>query len=252
MNRFKFFVLFLLFSVVFKGEAGANIVLKVIAVNPSKEEAQWVVVKTALPKEVSPEDVVDEGDLEIVYDAQEGSYVVYGNFKLKPGETLEKSIEIRDTIWTIPDSELEGAKKDLVKFSGLLKNTRFSERFVFLKDNIESKLNQIIVSQKDPPSNPEQFILNYRENLNILKSAKADLDLIRGFLTQVRIFPATTIWRIIILIAVFLGLLSATFCFLWQARIKNIRQHDTSPVFKEEINLVAGSTSQDHEEKESK
>jgi len=246
MKRWKFFVLFLLFSILFVGEARANIVLKVIAINPSKEEAQGVTVKTALPREVRPEDVVDKGGLEIVYDVQESSYVAYGIFKLKPGEILEKSIEIRN-IWIISDSEIEGLKKDLAKLSDLLKNTRFSDRLEFLKDNIESKLNQIIESQKDLPSNPEQIILNYHENLNILKSAKADLVLIRSFLTQVRIFPAITIWLIIIIIIVFLCLLSGGLCFIWQKKNKDIAKPDVFSVFEKEENFVDKPNPESHE-----
>lgn len=233
MNNWKFFVFFVFFSILFAGEARANIVLKVVAVNPSKEQAQGVTVKTTLPREVRPEDVVDKGDLEVFYDAQESCYVAYGRFELKPGETLERDIEIRN-IWVISDSEIEGVREDLAKLSDLLVNTRFSDRLVFLKNSIESKLNQIIESQKDSPSSPEQLISNYRENLSTLESAKADLVLIRSFLTQLRVFPAITIWGIIIFIIIFLALLGTGFCLSWQKKIKNTEQHDAFSVFDKE------------------
>ena len=251
MNKCKLSVLFLLLFTLFAGEAKANIVLKVIAVNPSKEQAQGVTVKTVLPKEVKPEDVVDKGDLEIVYDAQESCYVAYGRFKLNPEETLERGIEIRN-IWIIPDSEIEDVKKDLTKLSDLLANTRFSDRLAFLKNSIESKLNQIIESQKDSPSNPEQLISSYRENLNTLESAKADLVLMRSFLTQLRVFPATTIWSIIIFIIIFLALLGTGFCLIWQKKIKNAEQRDTLSVFEKEGNFIVKPNSDSREEKEEK
>lgn len=251
MNKWRFFVLFLLFLILVAGEARANIVLKVIAVNPSKEQVQGVTVKTALPREVKPEDIVDKGGLEIVYDAQESCYVAYGRFELKPGETLEKLIEIRN-IWIILNSEIEGVEKDLAKLSDLLANTRFSDRLAFLKNSIASKLNQIIESQKDSPSNPEQLISNYRENLSILESAKADLVLIRSFLTQLRIFPATTIWSIIIFIIIFLGLLGTGFCLTWQKKIKNTEQRDTFSVFEKEGDFAAKPNPESHEVKEEK
>ena len=251
MDKWKFFVLFLLFSILVAGEARANIMLKVIAVNPSKEQAQGVTVKTALPREVKPEDVVDKGDLDIVYDAQESCYVAYGRFELKPGETLEKGIEIRN-IWIISNSEIEGVEKDLAKLSDLLTSTRFSDRLAFLKNSIESKLNQIIESQKDLPLNPEQLISNYRENLNILESAKADLVLIRSFLTQLRIFPATTIWGIIIFIIIFLGLLGTGFSLSWQKKIKNTEQHDAFSDLEKEGDFVVKPNPERHEAKEKK
>lgn len=249
MNKWKFFVFFLLFSILFAGEARANIVLKIITVNPSKEQTQGVTVKTALPREVRPEDVVDKGDLEVFYDAQESCYVAYGRFELKPGETLERGIEIRN-IWIILDSEIEDVKKDLDKLSDLLASTRFSDRLVFLKNSIESKLNQIIESQKDSPSNPEQLISNYRENLNTLESAKADLVLIRSFLTQLRVFPAITIWGIIIFIIIFLFLLGTGFCLSWQKKIKNTEQHDAFSVFGKEEDSVGKLNPESHEAKE--
>jgi hypothetical protein len=251
MNKWKFFVFFLLFSILFAGEAKANIVLKIITVNPSKEQAQWVTVKTALPREVRPEDVMDKGDLEVLYDAQESCYVAYGRFELKPGETLERSIEIRN-IWIILDSEIEGVRKDLAKLSDLLGNTRFSDRLAFLKDSIESKLNQIIESQKNLPSSPEQLISNYRKNLGILESAKADLVLLRSFLTQLRIFPAMTIWGIIIFIIIFLALLGTGFCLSWQKKIKNTEQRDAFSVFGKEEDSIGKLNPESDEAKEGK
>ena len=251
MNKWKLLVLPLLFLILAAGEAQANIVLKVIAVNPSKEQTQKVPIRTILPREVKPEDVVDKGDLEIAYDTQEGCYVASGEYELKPGETLEMDIEIRD-IWIIPDSEIEGLKKDLAKLSDLLKNTDFSDRLAFLKNNIESKLNQVAESQKDSPSNPEQLISNYRENIKILESAKADLALIRSFLAQLRPFPAATIWRIILLIIVFLGLLGGSFYLLWQKQLKNIIQHDTFFASEKKEDFVTELKPERHEAKEEK
>ena len=217
--------------------------------------SKGVTVKAILPKEVKPGDVVNKkDDLEIVYDAQEGCYTAYGRFKLKPNETLERDIEINN-VWVIPDSEIEDVKKDLAKLSDMLVNTRFSDRFALLKNGIESKLSRIIESQKVLPSNPEQLISNYRENLKILESAQADLVLIRSFLTQLRIFPATTIWSIIILIIVFLGLLSIVFFIIWQNKAKDIPpQHDAFSGFKEDEKgpRVKDTDKISGEEKESK
>ena len=58
----------------------ANIVLKIIAVNPSKEQSQRVPVKVYLPKETKPEDVIDKSDLDVAYDTQQGSYYVSGEY----------------------------------------------------------------------------------------------------------------------------------------------------------------------------
>jgi len=251
MNRLKFFMLSLFFLTLAVGEADANVVLKVFAVNPSKEQTQKVSIQASLPKEVKPEDIIDKEDLDIAYDTQEGCYVAYGEFELKPGETLERDIEIRD-IWLISNSEIENLRKDLAKLTDLLKNTEFSDRLVFLKNSIESKLNQVTESQKDAPSNPQQLISNYRENLKILESAKADLALMRSFLSQLRPFPAATVWRIILLIIIFLGLLGGSFYLLWQKQLKNIIQHDTFFATEKKEDFVTELKPERHEAKEEK
>jgi hypothetical protein len=199
----------------------ADVVLKIVAVNPSKEQQQGVTIKAPLPKEVKPEDVVDSADLQVLYDAQENCYVAYGRFDLGPGEVLERVVEIRD-IWVIPNGEIETVKKDLEKLSELLENTRFADRRTFLRSSIESKLNQVIESQKELPPDPQQLISRYRENLSILESAKADLLLLRSLLTQSKTLSSKIAWRTIISIIIFLGALSGAFFFIWQQKAKSL------------------------------
>ncbi len=227
MNRLKFVILFLFFLVLTVGEVEANLVLKVIVVNPSKEQTQKFPVKTYLPQEAKPEDIIDMGDLEAAYDTQQQCYFVYGEYELKPGEILEREIELRD-IWIIQNTEIESISKDLVKLSDLLIGTEFSKRFIFLKDGIESKIKQITESQKNMPSNPELLISNYRENLKILETIKADLALARSFLALLRPFPVATIWRLILVIVIFLGILGAGCYIIWQKQIKTLAPHETS------------------------
>jgi len=203
--------------------AEANVVLKVIAVNPSKGQVQKVPVKTYLPKEVKPEDIVDKGDLDIAYDTQQGSYYVYNEYELKPGESVEKDIEIRD-IWVIPSAEIESLYAEVKKIEDLLKNTEFAERSSFLKSNIEAKLKQITDNQNNRPPNPERLISDYRDNLKALESIKADITLGRSFLGQAKQggISGKVIWRMIIIIVIFLGLLGGSFYFIWQKQLKVI------------------------------
>ncbi|MDD5431542.1 MAG: hypothetical protein PHO70_00925 [Candidatus Omnitrophica bacterium] len=228
MRRFKFYMVgvFLCLFISLSTQAYANIVLKVIAVNPSKEQVQRVPVKAYLPKEAKPENVVDKGDLEIAYDTQQGSYYIYGEYELKPGEIVERDIEIRD-IWTIPETEITPLKTEINKLYDLLKNTEFSDRISFLKNNIESKLNQVQENQLSSPANPERHISDFRENLKILDSVKSDLVLARSFMNQVKLFPSSTVWKIIIIIVLFLGILGGSFYMIWQKQIKTIKEEDT-------------------------
>lgn len=233
MKKNKLLILSIFLIILLLGKAEASIVLKIMAVNPSKEQIQTVPVKAYLPKETKPEDIVDKSDLEIVYDTQQGSYYAYGEYLLKPSEMVEKEIELRD-IWVIPNSEIESLRLEVIKMQDLLKNTEFAERIAFLKNSVESKLNQIIESQKGSPPNPERHISDYRENLKILETVKADLALARSLLSQIKPLPYATVWKVIVAIVIFLGVLGIIFYFIWQRQVKTITQEDTFYIPKEE------------------
>jgi hypothetical protein len=234
MGKIKYYLAIALMLISFYPSiSSASIILKLMSANPSKGQSQKVQVKTYLPKEAKPEHVIDKADLDIAYDTQQGSYYVYGEFELAPGETLEKDVELRD-IWVISSSDIETVRADSEKLTGLLKNSEFAERSLFLKNSIDSKLNQIIENQKAAPANPERHISDYRDNLKILESARADVALQRSLLSQTKPFPAVLVWRVIIAIIIFLGLLGGIFYIVWQTQVKEIT-HDTFYVPKEEI-----------------
>lgn len=242
------FLSFLFFFLI-ASEVSANIILKVMSANPSKEQAQKVQVKAYLPKEAKPEYVIDKADMEIAYDTQAGSYYVYGEFELKPGETLEKDIELRD-IWVVPASDIEALRAESDKVTNLLKNSEFADRALFLKNSIDSKLNQVVENQKAAPANPERHISDYRDNLKILDSARADVALARSLLSQSKPFPAIMVWRVVISIILFLGLLGGVFYIIWQKQVKTIT-HDTFYVPKEEI-VTPEVKTESHDEEEKK
>ena len=234
---------------VFAPDLHANLILKVIIVNPSKEQTQNVPLKAYLPKEVKPDDVLEKGDLEVAYDTQQGSYYVTRDFELKPGETLERDIEIRD-IWSLSDTELESLRIETIKIADLLKNTEFADRVSFLKNNIESKLNQIIENQRSSPANPEQHISDYRDNLRTLENVKADMALSRSLLSQAKPLPTIIVWRLIIAIIIFLGILAASFFFIWQKQAKVITQETFPASGKEEY--FAGTKPSEHKSEDEK
>jgi len=225
------------------------VVLKVIAANPSKEMTQKVPVKAFLPKEVKPEDIIDKGDLDMAYDTQQGSYYVYGEYEVKPGEMMTFDIELRD-IWEIPDNDIEVLRKDVTKSAELLKNSEFGDRVAYIKEGIEAKLNQVIENQKAAPANPAQHISNYRDNLALLEESKRDLALLRGFVAQMKPMPTAAVWRLILAIVIFLGVLGAAFYIIWQKQVKTITQDDTFFVPKEEE--AEGVAPTKHEEGEKK
>lgn len=218
-------IIFLLWTMVYGlwtvSEAQASIVLKLIAANPSKTQTQKVAIKAYLPKESKPEDILDKADLEVAYDTQQGSYFVYGDYDLKPGELMEKDVELID-IWIIPISEIESLRVETVELGEMLGKTEYAERAEFLKKSIESKLDQITDNQANSPANPERHISDYRENLRILDSVKEDMLLVRSLLTEAKSIPTVTVWRLIIGTMIFLGILGISFYFIWHKQLKAI------------------------------
>ena len=232
MNNVKGYFLSTIVAILFlAGPAQASIVMKIMCANPSKTQSQKVAVKTYLPKETKPEDIVDKADLDVTYDTQQGSYFVHGEYDLKPGETLEKDVELKD-IWVVSTSEIESLRLEALKLEKMLKNTEFNERVGFLGSSVESKLSQINDNQSNPPANPERHISDYRDNVKMLESAKADMLLMRSLLTQSKTLPTILIWRLIFAIVVFLGFLGITFYFIWHKQLKIISE--TFPAQKEE------------------
>lgn len=223
MKRTLCLAVILLILSIFTSDIYAGIVLKVLAVNPSKTEKQKVEVKAYLPKEVKPEDIVDKADLDIAYDSQQGSYYVYGEYDLNPGQSMEKEIEMHD-IWMVPSPEIESIRNESEKTAKLLENTDFRDRMNFLKQGIESKLKEIEDRQRLPAINPERHISNYRDNIKLLESVKADLVVLRSLLAQAKAFPATAVWRLILIIVVFLGVIGAGSYIIWQRQIKLVSE----------------------------
>jgi len=206
----------------------ASIVLKVIGVNPSPTHTQKIPMKVYLPKEVKPENIIDKGDLEIGYDDQQGSYYVYGEYELGPGEVLEREVEMED-IWVIPEREILLLKTEIEKIADLLEGTNLEEKMSFLKETMEEKLDRIIESQKIPEANPQRHISNYRENTKLLEEVKKDLVIARTLLTQAKQIPSVKIWKLFIVIVGFLGLLGVIFYFVWQKESKLITRVSSKP-----------------------
>jgi hypothetical protein len=196
-----------------------SVVLKALIVNPSDTQEKQVKFKTYLPKEARPEHILSRGDLKVSYDTQQGSYYVHATFIMKPNEAKEIEIEMKD-IWEIKIAEIESLRQESLKVHDMLVGTEFRDRAKFLLMNIEEKLNIITERQKVKPANPADHISKYRENVEFLQEAKADLALARALLSQVKPVSAKMTWALIASIVVFLGILSLGFYIVWQKQVK--------------------------------
>jgi hypothetical protein len=209
-----FFLLFLF------NFAQASITLRVVAVNPSEESAQTAPIKVYLPVEVKPEDIIYKEDLEVAYDAQQGSYYVSGEYELKPKEVLEKQIEIKD-VWTIEAGQIASLRQEAKDTFAAFEKTDYAQRAGALYKDIETKLQEIEDKQVAGTNNPSQHISDYRYCAGLLDSAKNDLISAKTLLSEIQ--PkgmAKMTWKLIIFIIGFLGVLGVGFYIIWQRQLK--------------------------------
>jgi len=233
MKTRKFAFLFFVFGLLFYIPAQAGVTMRITAVNPANSEKR-VSIKTYLPLEIKPEDVIYKDDLEVTYDNQQGSYYVYGEYLLKPNEVIEKEIELRD-VWVIDPTQIALVHQDAQTILDDFKKTRYYDRAKLLCDGIDKKLKEVEAMQDLSSSSPDYKISNYRSSLSLLNSAKADLVAVKTLLAEVA--PrglARFSWMVILFIIIFLGILGAGFFFIWHKQLKAVFKDTQSVTAKEE------------------
>jgi len=213
-------ILLLLF---FAAEAHANIVVRALIVNPSEEGERSVPFKTYLPKEIRPENVVDHGDLELTFDPAEGAYYVHKDYMLDPKETLQIEVELED-VWQVPQEEIDLYREEAKSLAKAMMKTDYYDRATYLQNSIETKLTQIEFRQRVINPNPGGYISEYRENVKLLESVKADLAAARSMTVEAKGIAPMLTWKLIMAVVIFLGVLGTIFFFVWQRQIKSLAE----------------------------
>ena len=219
-------------------EAYANIVVRAAVVNTTSTKRK-IPFKSYLPKEIKPENVVDMGDLQIAYDPKEGCYYVYKDYELEPKDSVLVEIEMED-VWKISEDEIKSIREEAGKVTKILDKTDYYERANYLKNSIESKLNQIEQSQKVINPNPGGYISDYRDNLKLLEAVKADLASAKTLVAEAKNIAPMLTWKLIIAVVGFLGFLGVIFFIVWQKQIKNLSELKEDYAGAEEPSKLAG------------
>ena len=210
------------------------IAISIVAVNPSEEKTQIVPVRIDLPQEVTPKDVLEQGELELQYDEERRLYYVYKEtVELKPKETRVFEVTVRD-LWFVPESQLESLKSYTGILLQRLQRSEYYESAKQLGDSIVQRLTEITTVQNDESLGRKARIGAYRYHLQALEKIKEDLARMEKLLTFTGGPPVpemleesplkadapstTTTWLVIFLVIVFLGLLGGQFFFTWHRR----------------------------------
>ena len=212
-----------------KAQARDEIILKTMIVNPSTTKTQKAMLKSYLPKEIEPEDVIDMEDLQINYDISQELYYVYKEVNLKPGERIVRSITLKD-VWTIENEEIDFFINKGKRFVAKLENTSYRKAANKLQELIETKCQFILDQQAQmQDAFPQVYIAGYRQNRIIIDEIKNSLAKLAEMTSeagvadvdgrQTKAFASVT-WWVILSVIIFLGAISLIFFFVWQHQAK--------------------------------
>jgi hypothetical protein len=223
------FLVFFVYSFIWF-DAAAEVVMKVMTVNPSQEKAQEASLKAYLPKEITPNHVLNLGDLKISYDIEKDLYYVHKKLNLEPGESITKEIRLED-VWVISQDELDYIIEQIENLVQSLEGTSYANQAVAAKKRVEAIIDEIIEKQEEAKNaSPDIHIAVYRKNhqrLNEIKEdilprlekeyAKASSD---GDGFSAKKFLVKTSWWIILGVISFLGIVSFILFIVWQKQAK--------------------------------
>ena len=152
----------------------AAVRLNLLAVNPREDTNQTVSIRQELPKEIRSGDVLETGGLKLDYSPESDLYYVYGEVELGPKETKTLQVILQDK-WDIPLEELNTLREELIAELEPLKNTDQYNTAKMLSDNINAKLDAIVVSQNEAAGDIERRIGLSRVNRKLLSSLEGDI-----------------------------------------------------------------------------
>ena len=229
--------------------ASGGVVIKVLAINPSKEFEQEVPIKTYLPQEVKPEDIINRDELQVGFDTEKSVYYVQKTVKLKPGESYTLMVRIED-IWTIPQENLQKLRERADSVMAQLEKEPTADVAKILHDNVIAAIEAIEANQKEERA-PSAHIAAYRDNLKKLEEVHKDLASMESFIMAKPMKrdafsglgpgPGNTgknplvssgfAWKLMLGIIGFLGILSFSSFVIWQKQLRGLSQN-------KEINML--------------
>jgi hypothetical protein len=171
--------------------AAAEMVMKILIVNPSQTETKEFDIRNPLPPEVKPSHVINADGLRVEYDSQVGTYLLLGTVTLKPKEAITKRIVLED-VWVIGAERLSALRREVRSILEKLERTPYAEQGRLMADAIERRLGAVEESQSEPFVNPAQHITRYREDAKQLERVEADFVSLRQLMVMAALKPDRT------------------------------------------------------------
>ncbi len=152
------------------GPLWANVNINLVAVNGSEEKKDYP-IHYDLPRELTPEDIVNAGKLNIDYDINKEVYFVHGTVELGPKESKTVKIEVKD-VWMIDPEEIEVLKKQIEDNVKFLEGTKYYAAAEILGNDMTGRLDYIVGQQKTFTDNVARRIEEYRSHRAILNEIR--------------------------------------------------------------------------------
>ncbi len=211
---------------------GDVVTLHVKVTNPSLTEKRSVPLRHEFPSEIKPTDVMDDGGLQIGFDAARNvCYAYLDSVQLAPQESKVYDVKIRNP-WTdalLKAPQLENRAAELVKL------TKDAPEYKVVLTQAEALLKEIgtLKAQKGPGSVNAQYVAYARKQHESFRDVEARILRLEE-LFQPREKPVRygvpmmdiprpdrrTTWVIIYIILAFLALFSLAFFLRWFGRSK--------------------------------
>lgn len=153
---------------------GASVILKMQVENPSRTDSQTVPLKVYLPKEVSPKDIIDLGDLKLDYDPETGLYYVHNSVGLEPGQSVVKKVEMAD-VWVFTEEQLNSFVNEAKEMASQLAGTPYAAEASAVVIGIEEKIQGILKRQEETVDRPSEHIRAYRQGISLINTIREDV-----------------------------------------------------------------------------
>ena len=148
------------------------------AENPSKDP-KTITVRSPLPKDIKPEDVLEKQEFNVLFDQIQKTYVLEKQDQFTSRELKKYTIVVRD-IWFIPDETLDSFQHQTERLLRLLQPTPYEKyaneqgKFVFsLLDEIR-KLQAEVASSLSLEDRIRAYVMN-TQKLEVVKAKIRDL-----------------------------------------------------------------------------
>ncbi|MCG3175470.1 MAG: hypothetical protein MOGMAGMI_00399 [Candidatus Omnitrophica bacterium] len=160
--------------------AGESVNMKLVFTNPSDTSEQKDLIKYYLPPELKKADVIDTAGLKIDYDSNRGLLYVHKDQTLKPKESVQFKMIVRD-VWQVTDDELMFLRSQAETHLKATEGKDDHKQAKFLYDKIAAELEAIKNAQLILTDDIANRMESYRVNKERLRIIRNNVILLKDF-----------------------------------------------------------------------